>query len=81
MGPSEDTPAAFRRIPAAASFIGLDDDQVLNIARAALVTVQTFPVGSPQREAQWARFDNAMAELAGRGLRHVLAKLRERGDL
>jgi hypothetical protein len=86
MGPDgERTPAAFlaRRAngPApAASFIGLDDEQVLKIATAAFTAAQAEQVGSTARARQWARFDGAMGELAGRGMRHVLAKLRERDE-
>jgi hypothetical protein len=77
----EGVPPAFRgRAPAAASFIGLNDGQVLKIATAAFTAAQALPVGSAARARQWARFDDAMGELAGRGLRHVLAKLRERDE-
>lgn len=77
----EGIPPAFRaRLPAAASFLGMDDGQVLKVATAAFAAAQALPVGSAAREAQWARFDDAMGEMAGRGLRHVLAKLREHGE-
>jgi hypothetical protein len=78
----EGIPPAFRgSAPAAASFIGLDDSQVLKVATAAFQAAQRMPPGSPARERQWARFDDAMSELAGRGLRHILRKLRERGEI
>jgi hypothetical protein len=83
-GPEGQTPAAFlaRRAngPAPAGFIGLTDDAVLKIATAAFNAAQLLPIGGRDRKAEWARFDGAMAELAGRGLRHVLAKLREHGE-
>jgi len=73
-------PAAFGGpLPAAASFLGLTDDQVLKIAQSAMMSAQALPLGAA-RVRQWARFDDAMSELAGRGLRHVLAKLRERDE-
>lgn len=71
-------PPAFRRRP---SFVGLDDHQVLSIAAAALGTAQLLPIGSSARAGQWERFDEAMSELTGRGLRHVLRELRGRGGL
>lgn len=77
----EGIPPAFRgRVPAAASFVGLDDRQVLGIAQAAMLSAQNLPIGTRDRDRQWARFDDAMSELAGRGLRHILRKLRERGE-
>lgn len=60
-----DVPAAFRHRP---SFLGLTDEQVLGLARSAL------------RRRDWPRFDEAMEELRARVARHVLAKLRERGQ-
>lgn len=75
-------PAAFRgKVRAAAGFIGLDDHQVLAVATAAFHGAQALPIGSRARAGQWERFDDAMAELAGRGLQHILRKLRERGAL
>lgn len=74
-------PPAFRRLRDSPSFIGLDDKQVLQIATAAFHAAQTLPLPSRGRAEQWSRFDDAMSELAGRGLRHMLRKLRERGAL
>jgi hypothetical protein len=74
-----DVPPAFRRIPKTPPyFIGLDDNQVLKIAQNALNLIQTLPIGSTARAAQWAEFDAAMGELAGRGIRQILAKIHER---
>ena len=67
--PDRVPPAFQARAPKAASFIGLEDDQVLKLAAIAY------------RKHDWARFDDAMAELAGRAQRHILAKLREQGAL
>ena len=74
--PSNGIPAAYQR--KRRSFIGLNDGQVLQVAQTAYRAAQTLPAGSRARDAQWAKFDDAMAELAGRGLRHILAKIRER---
>ena len=71
----EHIPPAFRkRRP---SYTGLDDAQVLNIAAAALMSAHRLPAGSKSRASQWAKFDDAMGELSGRGMRHMLAKIRE----
>ena len=75
----DQVPAAFRRMPPA--FVGLEDDQVLKVAASALLTVQRLPVHSAARAEQWRRFDDAMSELTGRGLRHILRELRARGAL
>ena len=78
----DDIPPAFRgAVPKAASFIGLDDAQVLRAAEHAFHVAQALPLGSPARATEWARFDDAMAELAARGLRHILARLRDQGNL
>ena len=72
-------PSAFRRQQA--SFVGHDDAQVLKLAASALMTAQRLPLHSRGRAEQWSRFDDAMSELTARGIRHVLAKLRECGEL
>jgi hypothetical protein len=78
--PAPKVPPAFGGgVPAAAQFVGLTDDQVLKVAVASFGTLQQLPIGAP-RVREWARFDAAMAELAARGMRHVLAKLHERDE-
>ena len=63
------------------SFIGMTDDQVLEVARHYYRLAPAFPLASRQRAVAWEMFDDAMAEMSARGLRHILRKLRERGEL
>jgi hypothetical protein len=78
--PAEGIPPAFRGA-GQPSFIGLTDEQVMEVARHHFHMAPAFPLASRQRAAAWGMFDDAMAELSARGLRHVLRKLRERGEL
>lgn len=73
-------PPAFRR-RGAGGFIGQDDAAVLKAAAVAMSAVMSMVIGSPARAEQWQRFDDAMGELASRGMHDILTKLRDRGEL
>ena len=61
----------------ASSYIGLDDAAVLARAKAALLMLQSLPASSPARQAQWARFNSAMDELARRATNDAFRKIKK----
>lgn len=67
--------------PAAAPYHGMTDEEVLEVAKAALTRAEKARAST--RKVQLAIFDSAMSELARRAMAHVLWKIHERenGDL
>jgi hypothetical protein len=59
-------------------YASMADEQVLEVAKTALLRAEKHPPRSATRKVQLAVFDAAMSELARRAMAHVLWKIHER---